>query len=632
MIQINPSLKPTHSTLHPAVVTRQTSASAADESAMGIVRVVLGRWKYFAACALVSCVAGYVLAGRLASITWTHEAKLLYSRPAAIASYTPPDTDSLAKLYKSQELLERLSAEFGNAFPPEAMNRLLRVEPPYGSSILLVSLSWSDPMQGAAILDKSVELFQQQVARRRDTALEQVAQALEISLSRSKEELAQLNQGDGSQTESASALDVGLEAATLRTGIASLENDLAAARSELSSTEALYRNVGNPNHASLPQLIDSATAEAREKISKLETLVASRRAELRNLGRSSKRSLDTEHKLEALTSERQRLHDEMSVVQHLRTEHASGFSVVQPATETLESPTSNKKKIFAGLAMLFMLLLSGPMLVLELYRGRHAPIVRWARQLDLPVLARVPRRPGIDQAEDFRTSADYEIVRLLALRVQQSISAPGSIVAFCGLSQMPMRETLLVDLARCFSERGENVLMLRTDVVDDRSDVRETFDRFITASTRTSAYRRLRRPAHEAAAAEPQAGNVATIERDEPCPATNSSADFNEMIDLVRASALPGVNELRLGVASSVREAWGTQSMTDLLLELRSRYTLILISGPTTARSVDLQMLASRVDGVVLVNTPGVRNVERASNEVVRELAELHAPLLGLIV
>ena len=72
--------------------------------------------------------------------------------------------------------------------------------------------------------------------------------------------------------------------------------------------------------------------------------------------------------------------------------------------------------------------------------------------------------------------------------------------------------------------------------------------------------------------------------------------------------------------------------MTDLLLELRSRYTLILISGPTTARSVDLQMLASRVDGVVLVNTPGVRNVERASNEVVRELAELHAPLLGLIV
>ena len=57
---------------------------------------------------------------------------------------------------------------------------------------------------------------------------------------------------------------------------------------------------------------------------------------------------------------------------------------------------------------------------------------------------------------------------------------------------------------------------------------------------------------------------------------------------------------------------------------------LILVSGPSTSRPSDLQMLSSRADGILLTAPNGTKN-NRDADEVIRELASLGAPIIGIV-
>jgi L-asparaginase/Glu-tRNA(Gln) amidotransferase subunit D len=70
--------------------------------------------------------------------------------------------------------------------------------------------------------------------------------------------------------------------------------------------------------------------------------------------------------------------------------------------------------------------------------------------------------------------------------------------------------------------------------------------------------------------------------------------------------------------------------MTEVINHLRKRYTTVIISGPGVNRAVDLELVASRVDGIVLHAFGSQRIDPRASREV-QHLMELGAPVLGVI-
>ena len=77
-------------------------------------------------------------------------------------------------------------------------------------------------------------------------------------------------------------------------------------------------------------------------------------------------------------------------------------------------------------------------------------------------------------------------------------------------------------------------------------------------------------------------------------------------------------------------EGLATHRMTEFLHELRQRYSLIVLMGPSTARPVDLELLASRADGIVFA-TDSDREVSERANAVVKNLVGLNAPVLGII-
>lgn len=624
----------------PAVATSQP-LSAGEHTVANLPRTALRHWKYLVACSLVSLVAGYLAAGKLSRHTWTHEATLLYNRPAGIASYTPPDADSLSKLFKARATLARVTEAFDNTFPLMQLDRGLIVPAPFGSSVINVTLAWPDREQGQAVLNKTIELFQEMLARQRADALEQVAQGLRASRARCKEELARARLAVTDFSRTHGSADILADLTALRQTLADLERSLATSRSELSASEARIRALASPANKQLPELIADATLPARKKIGEVEALLAERRQDFQRLSQAQHQAAELEHEAMAVDHERQRIDDELSMVEQLCGAHTSGFTVVQPATESLINPTSNKTKLFGACTVLTWLLLAAPLFAFEVLRSREPAALTTARRLGMPLLARLGQPEAGAAGDEHRLHANYDAVRLLALRIQQSLDQPGSAIMFCGLDWTPAPKWLLLNLARCFSERGERILLLDLGRADWPSAGCELNPPVVSGAERLApgsnghdlAYANgLSRPngrtnGHAAAHAR---SHAAVAEPEAPSLAAWLASQSTDPDELISPTAIPDVDQLQVGDCPLPREAWGTARMSDLMKQLRQRYTLILVSGLTTSRVVDMQLIAARVDGIIFTMPEGAE-VEAHSNAVVRDLAHLNAPVLGLI-
>ena len=78
-------------------------------------------------------------------------------------------------------------------------------------------------------------------------------------------------------------------------------------------------------------------------------------------------------------------------------------------------------------------------------------------------------------------------------------------------------------------------------------------------------------------------------------------------------------------------ELLGNKAMTDLLTEVASLYSMVLIDAPTVLKSTETRVLANQCDGVILVLQRGKTVLEK-SIEARRILELAHAKLAGVII
>ncbi|WP_241558927.1 CpsD/CapB family tyrosine-protein kinase [Oceanobacillus halophilus] len=78
-------------------------------------------------------------------------------------------------------------------------------------------------------------------------------------------------------------------------------------------------------------------------------------------------------------------------------------------------------------------------------------------------------------------------------------------------------------------------------------------------------------------------------------------------------------------------EILGSQSMSELLNELGSRYDIVLIDSPSVLKTTETRVLANQCQGVVLVINRGKTEVEKAIKSK-RVLHLAHANLIGVIM
>ena len=187
----------------------------------------------------------------------------------------------------------------------------------------------------------------------------------------------------------------------------------------------------------------------------------------------------------------------------------------------------------------------------------------------------------------------------MALRIQQSLSRPsGRVVMFSGLDHGESPLALIRSLSYCLAQREESVLMIQIP------------------------------PTLEAAEGW-RFGNEGSFKAGRPGVAEYLASGSEDVTSFVISAGVAGIDFLPGGCSAVASEAMASSRLTGLIEQLRAKYSMIILCGPSTLYPADLQMLAARADGIVFtVNQDSVNSVYGI--EVIGDLLELGAPILGL--
>jgi len=710
---------------------RILGAAAMPKQEVSLASMLRRRWKWLSFATLLSVAAGWYAATYYASNSWQYETKLLYSPlMAAHPDYVPPDLNTLADLFTSQDLVAALRSEFAPEAPPRRVVAAMATRVPYGSSTLAVRLTWHDPELAEKMLTRAVGFFRADVARVQKLGLDRCVDDFQVGLVRSDRNLQEAKNDVDAFNRKHRIVDIKKDMQDLQADIRKYAQELAMARSELDNCqaqldrltslsssdakdteeaaengrrrsaamagfelekrtflkeliqnekdrvstevqlellakeykrakalhekqyisqaefekiEAQYNTLltlerdkdvqrwhgevarieqrmpdllkshlrfGGSDPKGLAQLatdLELQMVAAEGKVACLEQVLAQQQGDLQRLQTVRREALELDGRVQMALGQRHRVATRLAELKQLQASTLDAFTEVQPIRLALDGVQSNAKKLFVlGFALCGMVL-GAPVLLLELAAHRERPLDRAARQLGLPVLARDVVRPTRRVAKD-------EPRRLLALRIQQSAAAAGSVVLFSSINRKASVPKLLTRLAECLAKRGERILLV--DVAHQPKG-RPHFEGLLPCTTANG------NPNNQAGSKGKHNGR---------CPGIADYLADNRLSpdELIQSTCLQGVDCLLPGRAAMPSEALATKGLTELLQKLREKYGLVLLAGPSAANTVDLELLAARADGIVFV-TWGKGTCFPGADEAVANLVELNAPIWGVV-
>lgn len=329
---------------------------------------------------------------------------------------------------------------------------------------------------------------------------------------------------------------------------------------------------------------------------------------------------DAERSLLDLQERRRRLAEQ--IANYLLHEEST-FKEVKVDTmaswDTTDQYTGKKKLFVFGFVGAFAALLV-PLLAWEHFFPSERTCDRAARMTGLPI---VGQKTFVSENQSkSKNSVNTEAIRLLALRIQQSVQGSGAMVLFTGLNHERSSIPTITYLSECLARREERVLIIDACDQGSQHDINKP-DSNSTSGHADDAGSRGKSKSESTAMVKNGNGTSIGLASFFSKPKVTAK-------DLIRSTNTPGVDIIPAGSESFPSEAFGTRRISTLLEECRNNYTLILIAGPSTNRPSDLQMLSSRADGILFTAPADVKNSNRG-DQVVRELADLGAPIIGIV-
>lgn len=365
--------------------------------------------------------------------------------------------------------------------------------------------------------------------------------------------------------------------------------------------------------------------------------IAAKQQEIDRVSGIRQRAEELKVEADIATNERQRVETLLATFGQLQHSNMHEFSIVQPAGLALQPFRSNGVKLMFATFLLVGMALSLPLFAAELYRTRERPAEGAARRLGLPVLAKRDTRRRSPLA--VRSTLSREFPRLLALRIQQAMHKPGSVLLFSSLSDRPVGISLIASSASCFAQRGERVLLMDIGTTEQNRRELEMLIEEVPEPLESNGHV-LSEISRGRIAAKEAVNSVSVAEMEVPLAQAQTGPeqgvadyvvdDACDLDALIHRTRVASVDCIGSGSVSMPKEGLGTRRFADLLDRLRSRYTMILVAGPTTADPVDLAMLAARTEGVVF-DTEGSRSANARGEQVIRDLIDVNVPILGFV-
>jgi hypothetical protein len=350
---------------------------------------------------------------------------------------------------------------------------------------------------------------------------------------------------------------------------------------------------------------------------------------------------EAQTQLEEANASRAMLRELLTSIRRGEQTEFNEMSVLTPASWQTTEAGEGKSKLFVFTFAGCFAVLVLPVFALEHFFPSGDPAAHAAKTLGIPQVSCdtfVTQR--FKQDRGALHSVNSEAMRLLALRIQQSVHGPGSMVLFSGLNHEKSSIPMISYLAECLARREERVLIIDACDRPQDSHSRSANDDSVKAVLSS----RKERPAPastepvKVVAGGPRANGEETLPANVR-PAHSAGvlglADFLHARglrpeEMICATSIPGVDIIPCGTTSFPREGLASSSLTALFDECRQRYTMILVAGPSTDHPSDLQMLSARADGILFTVPPNGRPAGKGE-AVVRDLLDLGAPVIGIV-
>ncbi len=184
---------------------------------------------------LCAAVAWYV-GDRFKQLSWQSEGTLIYTPPALPESqkgvYASPNPDTLMSLVREPNNLETLCREFGLTMQVRDLDKRIKVSRPSNSDMIVVSLTWPEPVAGAALVNRLMALEAASTVNLRKKKTDQAAISLQGAIKEARQKYEDAKAEQTAFLASQAGRDPQAEATRVAAEIVTLEASLLAVAGE----------------------------------------------------------------------------------------------------------------------------------------------------------------------------------------------------------------------------------------------------------------------------------------------------------------------------------------------------------------------------------------------------------------
>lgn len=283
------------------------------------------------------------------------------------------------------------------------------------------------------------------------------------------------------------------------------------------------------------------------------------------------------------------------------------FTVISPAATGQFPVRSNRKKMFAGIALVTILLSGTSIAAFDVLLCGIIPTDAQVAMLGLPILS-CPDETLVGPSESVLRYG--ESVRKIAFDVRRRIPDHGAVLLLSSMTDSTRFVTFVEDLAECYARRDERILIL------DARQVADGIGEFADILRYETILDQVDSDWDQADMFLPGLSDWLTMR-------------VAALEKVIHGTTLPGT-DLMLPGNSCIGEEYATIRMRELMDSIRGSYSIILMIGPATELKNELQILGTYVDGIAL-SFEATERLNPGVSETIEALVETQSPLIGAV-